>query len=325
AMVSANTVKAVLVAGFAVAVAAGVESLWLLLACAFLLATVGTLFDAASFAVLPSLVPADRLAAANGRLQAGTAAIGLPGASLAGVLFVFAAALPFAVDAVTFAAAALLLSGLPVDPSGGHPEPAVGAWRAMTDGFRWLRRARTLFLATVITAISNLFIGGLIAVMVLLVVNVWGTPTAAYGAVVAMATVGIVTGSLLAGRIGRRWGTVPTLPVVLAVETAALIGLALVRHPVAGGALLAVFMGGTGVWNALFFSYAQRVIPGRLLGRVSGVQRMAYVAVAPVGALLAGEITARWGVPVVLMAGVVLFVVLLAASWRPLRADRADQ
>jgi MFS family permease len=320
-MMLADTLKAVLVAAFAVAVASGLPGLWPLLACAFLLGTVGTLFDAAAFAILPSLVPADRLAAANGHLQAGTAAIALPGASAAGVLFVVATPLPFAVDAVTFAASALLLLGLrTAPPDGSGQPPPVGAWRAMADGLRWLWRARTLGLATVITAVSNLFIGGLIAVMVLLVVHEWGTPEAAYGAVMAMATAGMVVGSLLAGRIGRRWGNLPTLPVVLAVETAALIGLALAGHPLVGGALLAVFMGGTGVWNALFFSYGQRVIPTALLGRVGGAQRMACVAVAPVGALLAGEIAARWSVSVVLAAGVVLFVVLTAASWRPLRA-----
>ena len=75
--------------------------------------TLGTVFDAASFAVLPQLVPPPALPTANARLQAGTAvAGGLLGAPLAGLLFAVSASLPFTLDALTFAAAALLVLAL---------------------------------------------------------------------------------------------------------------------------------------------------------------------------------------------------------------------
>ncbi|MEE6258535.1 MFS transporter [Plantactinospora sonchi] len=117
-MATVDGVRAALVGAFALLVAAGTirpgpVGAVLLAGCAFLLATLGTLFDAAAFAMLPAVVPAERLAAANGRLQAGTAvAGGFVGAPLAGVLFAISAALPFAIDAVTFAVAALLALAL---------------------------------------------------------------------------------------------------------------------------------------------------------------------------------------------------------------------
>ncbi|WP_460808381.1 MFS transporter [Micromonospora zhanjiangensis] len=120
-MAAVDGVRAVLVAVFAVLVATGQAGLPALVGCAFALAALGTLFDASAFAVLPAVVPADRLPVANGRLQAGAAvAGGFVGAPLAGVLFALAAALPFAVDAVSYGAAALLALTLRPPAPAGH-------------------------------------------------------------------------------------------------------------------------------------------------------------------------------------------------------------
>ncbi|PWR09198.1 MFS transporter, partial [Micromonospora sicca] len=102
AMASVDGLRAVVVAALAVLVATDRAGVLVLAATAALLATLGTLFDAASFAVLPALVPAAALPTANGRLQAGTAlAGGFLGAPLAGLLFTLAAPLPFTLDALT--------------------------------------------------------------------------------------------------------------------------------------------------------------------------------------------------------------------------------
>ncbi|GAA3752202.1 hypothetical protein GCM10022225_40740 [Plantactinospora mayteni] len=130
-MATVDGLRAVLVAGFALLVATGDAGIGTLLGCAFLLASLGVAFDAAAFAVLPDIVPADRLATANGRLQAGTAvAGGFVGAPLAGVLFALAAALPFAVDAATFAVAALLALTLRPSTSATPGRPPLGSPRS---------------------------------------------------------------------------------------------------------------------------------------------------------------------------------------------------
>ncbi|MFS8478143.1 MAG: MFS transporter [Micromonosporaceae bacterium] len=68
--------RCLLVLALAVLVAAGQASVPVLVVFAFALAAIGALFDASSFAILPDLVPADRLAVANGRLQAGVTVSG---------------------------------------------------------------------------------------------------------------------------------------------------------------------------------------------------------------------------------------------------------
>ncbi|MFE9915729.1 MFS transporter [Micromonospora sp. NPDC005553] len=321
-MAVVDGVRAAVVAALAVVVALDRVSVLVLLVVAFLLATFGTLFDSASFALLPALVPPDALPRANGRLQAGAAvAGGFLGAPAAGVLFAVAPALPFAVDAVTFAAAALLVLALSAPPA-STPETARRrdtVWGEIVEGLRWLVAHRTLWRVTVLTAASNLAISGIMAVLVLYALDVLRVPPAGYGLFAAAAIVGGVAGALGAGRLAARLGTVPALRAVLAVETVALTGFALARHPVSGGIALAVFAAGTVVWNSLWASYGQRQVPSELLGRVGAAQRMVGLLTAPLGAALAGLGAASYGTAPVAGAAAATFALVTVAAWRTLR------
>ncbi|MBM7491689.1 hypothetical protein JOD64_002911 [Micromonospora luteifusca] len=321
-MALVDGVRAIVVAALAVTVALDRISVAVLLVAAFLLAALGTLFDSASFALLPALVLPDALPRANGRLQAGAAvAGGFLGAPAAGVLFAVAPALPFAVDALTFAAAALLVLALAPVPS-AHPRPAVrrgSVWSEIVEGLRWLRAHRVLWRVTLLAAASNLAISGIMAVLVLYALDVLRVPPAGYGLFAAAAIVGGVAGALGASRLAARLGTVPALRAVLAVETVALAGFALARGPVPGGFALAVFAAGTVVWNSLCASYGQRHVPAGLLGRVGAAQRMVGLLTAPVGAAVAGLAAAAYGTVPVAGAAAGTFALVTLAAWRTLR------
>lgn len=321
-MAVVDGVRAAVVAALAVVVALNRVSVLVLLVAAFLLATLGTLFDSASFALLPALVPPDALPRANGRLQAGSAvAGGFLGAPAAGVLFAVAPALPFALDAVTFAAAALLVLALspPLAITPGTARRRGSVWSEIVEGLRWLRAHRTLWRVTLLTAASNLAISGIMAVLVLYALDVLRVPPAGYGLFTAAAIVGGVAGALGAGRLAARLGTVPALRAVLAVETVALTGFALARHPVSGGVALAVFAAGTVVWNSLWASYGQRQVPSELLGRVGAAQRMVGLLTAPLGAALAGLAAAAYGTVPVAGAAAATFALVTLAAWWTLR------
>lgn len=323
-MALVDGIRTGVVAALAVAVAVDRAGIAALLVAAFLLAALGTLSDSASFAVLPALVPPAALPRANGRLQAGTAvAGGFLGAPAAGVLFAAAPALPFALDAVTFAVAAVLVLALApapvVDPAAGAAAPRGSVWGEIVEGVRWLRGHRTLWRVTVLAAWSNLAISGLLAVLVLYALDVLRVPPAGYGLFAASAIVGGLAGALVAGRLAARLGTVPALCAVLAAQTVALTGFALARHPVPGGFALAVFAAGTVVWNSLWASYGQRHVPAGLLGRVGAAQRMVGLLTAPVGAALAGLVAAAYGTAPVMAAAAVTFALVTAAAWRTLR------
>ena len=99
------------VAGIAVLAAAG-----------FLLGCAEVVFSNAEQSALPALVPADLLPRANGNQQVvltiGETFVGPP---LGSALFAVRAALPFGLDAVSFAGSAALLAGLPRTAVGDSP------------------------------------------------------------------------------------------------------------------------------------------------------------------------------------------------------------
>ncbi|MET8281342.1 MFS transporter [Micromonospora sp. NPDC005174] len=321
-MARIDGLRAAVVAALAVAVAVDRAGVALLLVAAFLLATLGTFFDSASFALLPALVPAAALPRANGRLQAGSAvAGGFLGAPAAGILFATAPALPFALDAVTFAVAALLVLAL-TPPSAVHKAPATvpaSVWGDIVEGVRWLRAHQTMWRVTLLAAASNLAISGIMAVLVLYALDVLRVPQAGYGLFAAVVILGGVAGALGAGRLAARLGTVPALGAVLAAQTVALTGFALARHPVPGGIALAVFAAGTVVWNSLWASYGQRQVPAGLLGRVGAAQRMVGLLTAPIGAALAGLVAATYGTVPVVGAAAGVFALVTVVAWQILR------
>ncbi|MEU5938984.1 MFS transporter [Micromonospora sp. NPDC047548] len=340
-MALVDTLRAVVVAALAVLVATDRAGVPALVVTAFLLAALGTLFDAASFAVLPALVAPAALPAANGRLQAGTAvAGGFLGAPLAGVLFAVSAALPFTVDTLTFAVAALLVLALPptrrscaCGRDSAHEEERgekhqceitasgwrAGVWREAWAGVRWVRGDRVLWGVTLATAGSNLAIGGVLAVLVLYALEVLRVPATAYGVFAAGVMVGGLVGALAAGRLAARVGTLPALRGVLLAQTVALTGLALARNPVPGGLALACFAAGTTVWNSLWSSYGQRHVPAHLLGRVGAAQRVVGQVSAPVGAAVAGFAGQAYGVGPIGWAAAGIFALVTAGAWRTLR------
>ncbi|MEV1289739.1 MFS transporter [Micromonospora sp. NPDC049679] len=322
-MATVDALRAALVAAFAVVVATGHAGIMSLAACAFTLAALGIFFDASAFAVLPSLVPAERLPTANGRLQAGAAvAGGFVGAPAAGMLFAVATALPFAIDAVSFAIAAtvaLTLRPAP-DRTGSAPAPARrSVCREAGDGLRWIWRDRMLRLITALTAVTNMAISGLIAVLVLFALDTLAVPQASYGLFMSTAVLGALAGALTAGRLARRLGTLRTLGWVLAIETLALATLALSRHPLPGALALAAFSAGTVTWNALWAAYGQQRVPAGLLGRVGSSQRMVGLITAPIGAAAAGMVAHAAGVGSVVVAAAILFALVTAVAWPVLR------
>jgi MFS family permease len=317
-----DAIRCALVLTLAAVVLTGQATVLILLIFAFAMAAVATLFDSSSLAILPDLVPAESLAKANGRLQAGaTVSGGFVGAPVAGLLFAAAAALPLALDALTFAVAAALAVTLPRGPAAATPPDRPALWREAAQGVRWLVHEPTLRLFVLLTTAANVVIGALLGVLVLLILEVFEVPAAAYGTVGLAVAAATAVGGLVASKIEVALGTLPTLRWILGGQTIALAALAIVHHAVPGTIALAAIFGAGSIWNVLFFSHQQRAVPRELLGRVGAASRVVGVVSAPIGATLGGVVAEAFGVPAVAAAGAAIFALMTAATWRALGRD----
>ena len=186
-----------------------------------LLGSAEVIFSNAAQSVLPALVPPELLAKANGSQQVsltvGESFLGPPAGSL---LFAAAAALPFGLDAASFAGSAALLARLPrtgLPRTGLSRTEISGTGRSprlrtqIAEGLRWLARHRLLRVVAVLLGVYNFANQMGQAILVLLATVTLHLGTRGYGFLLAATAVGSVAGGLLAPGLTRRLGMLPSL------------------------------------------------------------------------------------------------------------------
>jgi MFS family permease len=315
-----DAARAVLLGALCAAVAADVAVLPLLYLTALVVGAGDTTVATGLQAAVPRLVPDARLDRANAVvLLSQSSTEHLAGPALGGLLFSAAAALPFGVDALSFALSAVLLArGLPA----GTTAPPSGASLSadVREALRWFRgdpgMRRMALLITTFSATQ----AAVLAVLVLLVTDVYGRSATTFGLVLAAAAVGNVAGSLVTERISRSVGVRTLLLVGGAATGLAYVVLGATRSPLVAAACLAVEGVVIGIASVAALTYRQRRIPPAMLGRVSAAFRMVVYGSLPLGALLAGLGAEVVGVAAtVVAAGVVqvLAALLLAPRLEP--------
>jgi len=310
----AQAVQAAVVATVAIGVVFRVANIAVLGVAGLLLGSAEVVFSNAAQAVLPALVPPELLAKANGSQQVsltvGETFLGPPAGSL---LFAVAAALPFGLDAVSFAGSAALLARLPrsrKDP--GQARPAIRT--QIAEGLRWLSRHRLLRVVAVLLGIFNFANQMGQAVLVLLATQTLHVGTRGYGLLLAVTAVGSVIGGLVSPAVTRRLGMLPSLIIAGAVDAAVFAGLGLAPDPAVAALLLAGQGFTVTMWNVVTVSLRQQVVPAHLLGRVNSVYRMLGWGLMPVGALAGGFVAHAAGLRApYLVAGLLCGLSLLAA------------
>lgn len=309
-----QAIQAVVVGIIAILAAVGHIGIPVLVVTAFGLGACDVVFTNAAQAILPDLVAKPLLHRANGNQQTaltiGQLFVGPPVGSL---LFAIAVALPFGLDAGSFALSAALLATLPrrAGRQTGHPPMRA----AIADGLRWLTRHRLLRTMAILLGV-NTFCGQLgNATLVLLATGLLHLDARGFGLLLAGAAVGSLLGGLVNAAVVARIGALPALFTSLATNAVVFVGIGLSPNAVVLGALLAVNGFVTTLWNIVAVSLRQHVVPTDLLGRVNSVYKMLGWGLMPLGAVVGGVVAHVFGLrapyPV---AGALRGIALLVAT-----------
>ena len=334
-MAGVNAFRAVLVAGLAAAVMADLDTIWLLYVIGFGLGVAETVFDNASQAILPAIVPRDHLERANGRLIAGEIVTNqFVGPPLGGFLFGISAAVPILFDAGTFAISAVLIASLGGFLVARPREDGEQRPRMRTDileGLRWLRDHRLLRSLALLLGAMNFTSTMLFAVFPLYAVgseSALGLSGLGFGVLLTVSAVGSTLASMLSARAVARFGRGPVLWSTLGASVVVPIAIAATAEVVVVGAAFAVFGASAVLWNVITVSLRQTVIPDRLLGRVNSVYRFLGWGTMPIGAAVGGALAKGFGLraPFYVSAGVLAIMgvaALPAVNRRTIEAARA--
>ncbi|NKQ51279.1 MFS transporter [Amycolatopsis sp. K13G38] len=289
-------------------------SLPLLLIVAFTVTSSQVLGDGASGALVPEIVPPERFAAANARLQVidrGVVQFIVP--PLTGGLIALSAGAPAWLACVMAATALSLARGIrssALVASGRHP------LRDIAEGLRYLVATRLLRAITITVGLGSFAASGISALLVLYVTQLLGLGSVGYGVMLACLAAGWVISSFFVNRLVRWAGY--SWAMRIAQTLAAVFPMLLVIVPpwpwLAGG-LLALTAATVLVWNVCSQSSRQRFTPPRLLGRVLTSHRALAWGLTPLGALTGGFVAARFGLRAVWLEAGIVHAIGAAIVW----------
>src|ERR1700687_491857 len=280
-----------------------------LLALLGFVAVCGTVaYSVAAPALVPSLVSAQLLPAANARIELARTVAFASGPALGGILVGWlGAAAAFGFAAALSVMAVVLLSG--IHEPARAPVPRPHPLQEIREGAAFVLHHPLLRPVFITQFIFNTASFLLLAVFVPYAVRHLGLSAMGVGTTLAMYGVGMVVGALSATRVMRRFafGTVIGLGPVTGFVAAAVMALTtIVPTPLLAG--LSFFLLGVGpiLWVISTTTLRQSVTPPSLLGRVSAINIMSYGA-RPVGAALGALVGGFYGAEACLYLAVLIF------------------
>lgn len=261
-----------------------------------LLGTAEVLYDNAAQTFMPAVVAPENLEKANGRLWAAETVAGtFVGPPLGAALLVVAFAVPFFVDAFSFALSAVLVTLITpasmLRSTAPKSDPAATTWQEeLKEGFNWLWNHDLFRPMAIILGKLNALGTMAMATLVLYGQEVLNTSATEFALLSTGGAVGGVIGGWTASKVAERIGSGPSLSLTLVGGGLLTIAIGLSSLWPVVWALMAVFTFTAVLWNVITVSLRQSVIPDELLGRVNSVYRFFAWGMIPIGGLAAGLI-----------------------------------
>lgn len=272
-------------------------------------------FNIAEVAALPRVVPRAQLPEATAYNEAGFGVAHIVGPSLGTILYqTFGRAVPFIADALTYLVSLASLLAIRTQfqrESTVAKQDLVGEIRA---GLLWLWSKPLIRFMAFLTGGINLVNAAMPLVVIVLAKDL-GASDAQIGIIFSIGGAGAILGSLVGGRIQRRFTFGQVIVATLWVAAFAFLLFAAMPGYIWVGVLAAVFSFVGPVYNVVQFSYRVALIPDELQGRVNSTFRLLAFGFMPIGAAVSGIVIEHFGVrPAIVLLAACLFALAILTS-----------
>jgi MFS family permease len=311
------------------------QNLPLMYALAFLMSSLGTLFNPAKSALIPRLVPKEQLLAANSLSQTSQMLATLAGPALAGASFQLAGPgnqwFAFLIDSVSFLVSAVAIWRIVVPaappaeeaaPRATSPNPGAAArqvWREMLVGLRAVALNRAIAVTTLVLGVALLGVGAINVLWVVFLRQRFGYDTTELAWRVSIQDIAVGVGMIAASiAVGNYLSHVS--PKWLIVFSMIGIGIAIGATGympnywsiTVVSLLIGIF---NAPINAGVSTLVQLIVPNNQLGRVSGGLGTVIDAAALTSMSMAGVLGATLGIPLVFLLAGALTVLMGLVAW----------
>ncbi len=344
-----NIARIALSAVLATLILTGLVELWLIYLFALLKGISDSFFYPAQMAMVPRVVPTQRLRQANALLQTTAEMGGFIGPMLAGGLIAFfgtgdgatsfamgiipepqdagggdltGIGLAFAVVGVVILASSLLLALVRLAPQNGESVDGetkdTGIFKSIGEGIRFVRADAAMFTMFLLVVGMELLVEGPVVVGLPILANTKLAEGAlALGIVLSAYAGGSLLGSIIAGtlQVPRR-GFGPLVVILIALSGLLLMPFGFLESTWIAAAAALVIGAANGYTGILFMSWLQARTPQRLMGRVMSLLMISAVGLAPISHTVSGallKLSIEW---VFVGAGALLALLCLAVMLR---------
>ena len=343
-----NILRVALSVSLATLILTGLTELWLIYLFALLKGISDSFYYPAQLAIVPSIVPAERLRQSNAVIQTTAELGGLVGPMLAGGLIAFfgnggepATAVPslagqvdmagtgmtgiglaFAVVGFVIFVSSLLLVLMRLDrpnrESADRTTKDVGILKSIGEGIRFVRADAAMFTMFLLIVGIELMVEGPVIVGLPILANTKLAEGAlALGVVLSAFAGGALSGAILAGTLPapkRRFG--PILVVLFALSGLLLMPFGFLNSMWIAAAVALVIGVAEGYAGIMFMSWLQARTPQRMMGRVMSLLMISAVGLSPLSYAVSGallKLSLEW---VFVGAGALLTLLCLAVVFR---------
>jgi MFS family permease len=293
-LAGANATRSAVVGVLALLISIDQVSIYWLLVASFIVGVCEVAADTTSQSLIPQILEEKNFEKGNSRLQISETVIqGFVGAPLSGFIYAIAIALPFFINSLGLAVAALLALSIPIKYLQDVRQDDVAKEKKkfvadMKFGIRYLYNEKVLRRLVITTASIGVCYSMGTATMVLFIIEELKLPERLFGVILTIQGIGAITGAFMAPRLSGKFGRsyVMTFGIVSSSVVLLLQGFSPNIYVFVA---LATF-GGFAIsqWNILLMATYQTVIPNELYGRIHGTRRTLVWGMMPIGSLLGG-------------------------------------
>jgi MFS family permease len=328
-MVAADLGCAAMLASAPAAYGLGVLTLPHLYIVAVVNGSFSVLFEVASQAYLPSIVPRAQLVEANAKFEAGrvVAWSAGPGAG-GGLISLVTAPVALLVDAASFVASACLIGSVAKHEQGAPlKDGGAGVWRReLREGGRYVLGHRYLRPLLLGHALANLALGIVWAIVIVYAVRELGLTAAVVGVVLSLGQIGAFAGAVFGRGVAERLGVGRTVVTALFLFGPATLLLAVASR---NAAIIFLALGwilenlARALYSVSATSIRQALVPDRLRARATGFTTTAGTGAFPLGTAVGGALAGAFGLRQAMLVGAVIGLLpFIPVAFSPVRSLR---